>query len=541
MIKAALIFSLLFTFLAKTQESKNLSKTSFKEVTSKLDPGGDFFMYWSVEKIIKKLDGIKKETNDFIKGLEKGNNLSSRELKLANHFIKSLYEQSGVTQLSGIGMSSVQVGKNSYRSKLVLHHYKTEHRGALWRLAGSSDCVKDGFKMMPESTAAAYYGELNVDLVFKWIKQMIDNSGDKELIQSFTEGLEDLKMVFDIEKYFDSLDSEVGIFFTLDEKRIIRHSMNQAIIEFPAPGLSICAKLKNDAFYTLIDQYIMNSEIPLEVKKVGKYSIKTYTMELPPNIPVDFRPSYCLVDKHLIFSSNPIDIEKIIKAKTGKAKSIDQTERFKRIKFNIPLKGSQFLYIDPIVTKSYKKIFFTAMNKAIKEEKDPNIKKVFKWAHNYFKLNTENYFISILEQQKDGFILHSHSSESLSSLISSWYVPASGFIPIMNKARERASRVVDANNLKQIGTSLRMYADDHKGAFPELNGYKSLALLCKDDKYLGWEPDLLRSPTSEDFKFNDLDNADEASVSYAYIGHALRDNSFPTSETPLAEERAYFT
>ena len=39
-------------------------------------------------------------------------------------------------------------------------------------------------------------------------------------------------------------------------------------------------------------------------------------------------------------------------------------------------------------------------------------------------------------------------------------------LPAIGSVRERGRRVVCANNLKQIGLSLRMYSADHNEAFP---------------------------------------------------------------------------
>src|SRR4030095_6005647 len=39
-------------------------------------------------------------------------------------------------------------------------------------------------------------------------------------------------------------------------------------------------------------------------------------------------------------------------------------------------------------------------------------------------------------------------------------------LPSLNRAREQANRIKCANNLKQIGLSIQIYANENKGAFP---------------------------------------------------------------------------
>jgi len=43
---------------------------------------------------------------------------------------------------------------------------------------------------------------------------------------------------------------------------------------------------------------------------------------------------------------------------------------------------------------------------------------------------------------------------------------AAMLMPTLGKARERARQAACANNLKQIGAAIMMYADDHRGALP---------------------------------------------------------------------------
>src|SRR6185369_12514241 len=39
-------------------------------------------------------------------------------------------------------------------------------------------------------------------------------------------------------------------------------------------------------------------------------------------------------------------------------------------------------------------------------------------------------------------------------------------LPSLNRAREQANRIKCASNLKQIGLSIQIYANENKGAFP---------------------------------------------------------------------------
>src|ERR1035438_2702642 len=50
---------------------------------------------------------------------------------------------------------------------------------------------------------------------------------------------------------------------------------------------------------------------------------------------------------------------------------------------------------------------------------------------------------------------------------------ASMLLPALARAKEAANRIKCANNLKQVGLALRMYADDNDGLFPpRTNGWR---------------------------------------------------------------------
>jgi|ERR1041385_2888350 prepilin-type N-terminal cleavage/methylation domain-containing protein/prepilin-type processing-associated H-X9-DG protein len=47
---------------------------------------------------------------------------------------------------------------------------------------------------------------------------------------------------------------------------------------------------------------------------------------------------------------------------------------------------------------------------------------------------------------------------------------ASMLLPALGKAKERAYAIQCLNNLKQLGTAMQLYADDHDGLLPQANG-----------------------------------------------------------------------
>jgi len=107
-------------------------------------------------------------------------------------------------------------------------------------------------------------------------------------------------------------------------------------------------------------------------------------------------------------------------------------------------------------------------------------------------------------------------------------------LPALSKAKETAKRIACVNNLKQLGLSVIMYADEYEGRYPVrggvrwttalYDGYKDLKILrCPDDQ-------------SKGFSFGGPNPADNAFRSYIING--FNDYFKSTSQTNGIPESA---
>jgi prepilin-type N-terminal cleavage/methylation domain-containing protein/prepilin-type processing-associated H-X9-DG protein len=97
---------------------------------------------------------------------------------------------------------------------------------------------------------------------------------------------------------------------------------------------------------------------------------------------------------------------------------------------------------------------------------------------------------------------------------------ASMLLPALARAKEAASRIKCANNLKQLELSLKMYADDNDGLFPpRTNAWRWPTLLLeyyRTTNMLLCPTDLLRGPPQTDFSSPTM--PDRANRSYLING-----------------------
>ncbi len=99
-------------------------------------------------------------------------------------------------------------------------------------------------------------------------------------------------------------------------------------------------------------------------------------------------------------------------------------------------------------------------------------------------------------------------------------------------ARLKAKKISDANNLKQIGLALCMYAMDYKNKFPAPDGAAGFELLRKEE-YLT-EPKIFICPATDTKPAKPGEKLTEATVDYVYRGGAVYGKG---GDTPVAWDK----
>jgi len=123
------------TVAVESGKFSSAETTSFNEVTSKLDPGGSFYLYLGTEQWLKGLSdkvGSWRVMANAIPDLQD----QHQEIENAFNVGTRLIKDSGLEDISGIGMSSIAREPGFYYNKMVVHHYPGKGNGFLWTMFG---------------------------------------------------------------------------------------------------------------------------------------------------------------------------------------------------------------------------------------------------------------------------------------------------------------------------------------------------------------------------------------------------------------------
>ncbi len=151
-------------------------KTSFDEVTAKLNKGGNLFVYLSTEQTLRGLSNHLSSLSNIASAWpgipSEGRDKLGRVIEALDDFAVN----SGIDQISGIGMSSIAREPGFYYGKMVIHHYEGQNNGIIWSLFGSTPHPLP-LDLLPDSTALAIFSDFDLPLAWTSISNMVAGPG----------------------------------------------------------------------------------------------------------------------------------------------------------------------------------------------------------------------------------------------------------------------------------------------------------------------------------------------------------------------------
>src|SRR5437773_1982367 len=155
----------------------SVEKTSFQEVTSQLDPGGNLFAYFGTEQWIR---GASEQVSSWRGILQVAPVLTDEQRAEANKgfdLATRLIRNSGLEEISGVGMSGIATEKGRYRTRLLVHHYPDRKSGYLWSLFGAAPHPLDGLNQLPATTALSVFFDFDLRALWSILQREMSQSG----------------------------------------------------------------------------------------------------------------------------------------------------------------------------------------------------------------------------------------------------------------------------------------------------------------------------------------------------------------------------
>jgi len=436
----------------------SVEKTSFAEVTTQLDPGGNFYLYlgtaqW-LEHLSSKVENYRQSfTNTPDLTPENAANIN-KAFDLVNHLIKD----SGVEDLTGMGMSSVEVEQGMFRNKMLLHHYSGTGTGFLWKLCGKEPHALTGLDLLPADTALAFFSDMDLPLLWTVTQDEVAKSGFPQA-QDFLQKLPaqfEQKTQLKWDAVLNSLGGECGFVLTLNESNTIPIPLPGAAMVIPEPGLLFVLKVNDDTLFNRIDQQLKANQQVISVDEAG---LKMRTMPVPVPFIGTLRPTAASSGGYLLIASSDALVNEALAVKNGKLPGLKSTDEFKRLSKNIPDEGNEFTYMSERFGRTLFQVQQQVMNAQFAKggaAAQP------KWLQSLYRTRPA-FAYSVGVNTPQGCLIVGNGSQSFANcaLLPAVAVPgmlAAIAIPNFVKARATSQQNACINNLRQIDAAKNQWA-----------------------------------------------------------------------------------
>ena len=441
-------------------------KTSFQQVTSQLDPGGNVYFYLSTEQWLEGLAGKVAGLRQLLGAIPDLKPEDGEKLEQAFVVVTNLIKNSGIEDVSGFGMSSIATEKGFYHSKAMLHHYKGKGSGFLWTMFGQKPHALDGLSLLPTNTALATFSDLEIPILWQTIRDQAAQSGipqAAELLNKLPEGFEKttgLKW----DQVLASLGGEFGVALTLDDEKMISLPIPGAdVLEIPNPALMLVAKVKDDLIFNRIDKALKSSG--QQVVSVDKPDLKMRTVPLPLPLPIQLAPTVALSGGYLFIATTDTIIQEALAVKSGQTPGLKSTGEFQHLANGTPQQGNHFTFM----SRRFGETFGQIQKKALAKAASSSTGASKQWMQSLVGSGPASFAYTVGGHTEEGWLTVANGNQHPAKLfLVSAVVPVGMLsaiaIPNFVKARSTAQKNACITNLRQIAAAKQQWALENKKA-----------------------------------------------------------------------------
>ncbi len=439
-------------------------KNSFNEVTAKLNTGGNFYLYLSTEQVLSSLSNHLAEASNIVSALPNIPGTARETLGKVFAVLGAVVKESGISEISGLGMSSIAREPGFYFSKVVVHHYSGQNAGLAWTLFGKAAHPLNTLDFLPESTAMAGAADFDLPLAWTNIQQAVRTLDIPQVATALDQAPAKFRELtgLDLDAALHSLGGEYGMIFTLDEHKTITLPLGEKPLEIPNPALCLVFKVNSDVIFDRVDQALKDSPVLNKfLSKVEEPGLKMRTVTFPIPIPVEVRPSLARVGDYLLLASSDSLVREIVAVKSGQKKGFTSTDEFKRLSQDVPDQGNNFSLVTRSLGGTVRQIQERSM---AAQNMDAEALKTFQ---NVLQRSTNCANYSVGVNGPEGWEAFSNGSQSPTALL---FVPAAAVvgvaaaiaIPNFIKARSTSQQNACINNLRLIDAAKQQWALENK-------------------------------------------------------------------------------
>ncbi len=481
------------------------TKNSFNEVTSHLDTGGNLYLYLGTAQWLDGLSAKVSAWRGTFESLPNMQDADREKMLMAFGLVTNLIKDSGIEDVSGFGMSSVEFEKGRYRTKTVLHHYPGHGNGLLWTAFGAQPHKLDGLDLLPATTALAMFYDTDLQQVWAFVEKELTQAnipGASDAMDKVRDGFEKgtgLKL----DETLSSLGGEYGIVVTLNDDKIVEFPGGPGgTIKFPEPGILLAIKVKDNLIFDRLDTLLKSSK--LAMTQTDKDGLKMRSVTVPIPIPMNLKPSIARSGDYLFLATSDTLIEQALAVKSGKDPGLKATDEFKKLRQNVPEQGNSFAF----VSKRFGQTWLD-LQEQVMDRQAMNNPGQAQLMHKLIALNPPADAFSVTANTAEGWMATGNGSQDgaklvLVPMVAVPAVAAGMALPALAKAKAKAQTVACQNSRRQLQIAKQMWAQDKGKSSQDTPTWEDLK------PYLGSAD--LKCPSNGEYELNSVGEQVSCSV-----------------------------
>ena len=241
---------------AKAAAILSAEPTSFQAVNRQLDSGGWLYLYLSTEAFLAKARETMAALRPALLHRAEMDEPAKAQAERSWDLAARLFARSGITEISGFGLSSIAMEPGYYQTKAVLHHYEGKGTGFLWKLNGENNGnAFDLLPILPANTALAFRSHFTLAPVLEALHR--ETEADAELKKAVEEAFARFRQNggISVEQLINGIGPAWTVILTLDESRPFNVPVPKAggPITIPEPGLLIEVEIRDPALLARVE------------------------------------------------------------------------------------------------------------------------------------------------------------------------------------------------------------------------------------------------------------------------------------------------
>lgn len=443
---------------------KSATPNSFYQVRSRLDQGGGVYGYLSSEQFLSGLSdrvgALKTSLVDNFPIPVEERAMVDKGFEVATRLIRN----SGLEEISGVGMSGFALEQNLHRTKVMVHHYPDKGTGFVWSMFGKSPGAMEGLKLLPKNTVLA--GSSNLDLPGLWsiIESEIKASGIPDAEASVAQA----KMIFSMgsgglqfDSFMASLGGEYGFALTLDESVMVQIPGPKPV-SMPRPDILLFLKVNDDLLYNQAITMAKAQKMPIE--ESDKDGVRSAAMPIPLPIGAQYKVTLATSDGLLLLGTSQEIVSEALAARAGTTPGLTSTPEFKKIARDVPMNANSFSYVSETFGRTYMDLQMKAMEMTGQNNGVPTAS-MRKMMEMFSKPSSS---FGVFQNIEEGWLWTGNSTtQSSATLVAAAVVAPVGIlaaiaIPNFVKARSTAQKNTCRANLRQIDGAKQQWAIENK-------------------------------------------------------------------------------